>query len=418
MKYSYLAVDSKSKKYRSEMVADSRDEVKRKLAERGMTAIEISEAVDPSSAAGQENLPWYQRDIGAKDIHDVVLPKKKVLTTMNQMGIMMRSGISLAMAMEVLLDTEGDKQMKRILTIISSELYNGVPLSQSFASFKTFPEIVNSLVAAGEANGRLDMAFENASEILHREITLASKIKSAMMYPIFLIVLTVAMIIVMSMFVLPSFASVFLAFGSDLPLISKMVMAFSDWMVAYWWIALIIVVAVVVGFRYLLHHNEAFAMWLAEFLLKFPIIGDVMRNNYIARFCNIMATLTDAGVSILRALELARDVVSNIFLKDCLNQIIEDVKIGTPINVSMSHYPVFDSILVSMVRVGEESGMFSDAMHKMADLYQEQADESTKRLTDAMTPVMTVIVAGIVGIVAVSIVTPMFGMYSVVAESN
>ena len=415
MKYSYLAIDGKGKKYRNEVTAESREDVKRILSERGMTAIEIGEMKD--GVDSQENLPWWQRDMSTKDIHDVILPKKKVLTTCHQMGIMMKSGISLSMAMEVLLDTEADKQMKKILTIVSTELYNGVTLSQSLGSFKTFPEIVISLVAAGEANGRLDMAFDNAADILHRELTLSSKIKSAMMYPLFLVVLTVAMIIVMSMFVLPSFASVFLAFGSDLPAISKAVMAFSDFMLDYWWLLLIIVVGIVIGFRSLLKYNESFAMWLAEFLLKIPIIGDVMRNNYIARFCNIMATLTDAGVSILKSLELSRDVISNIFMKDCLNQVIEDVKIGTPINVSMSHYDVFDSILVSMVRVGEESGMFSDSMHKMADLYQEQADESTKRLTDAMTPVMTIIVAGIVGVVAVSIVTPMFGMYGVVADS-
>ncbi len=416
MKYSYLAIDGKNKKYRSEVAAESREDVKRILADRGMTAIEISEVKD--GVTGEENLPWYQRDISTKDIHEVELPKKKVLTTLHQMAIMMKSGISLSMAMEVLLDTEADKQMKRILTIISSELYNGVPLSACMDSFKTFPEIVISLVAAGEANGRLDMAFDNAAEIMHRELTLSNKIKSAMMYPLFLVGLTIAMIIVMSMFVLPSFANVFLAFGSDLPLISKAVMAFSDFMLAYWWLVIIIVVGIVYGFKALLKYNESFAMWLAEFSLKVPIIGPVLSNTYVARFCNIMATLTDAGVSILKALELSRDVVSNIYMKDCLSQVIEDVKIGTPINVSMGHYDVFDSILVSMVRVGEESGMFSDSMHKMADLYQEQADESTKRLTDAMTPAMTIIVAGIVGVVAVSIVMPMFGMYSVVADSE
>ena len=417
MKYSYLAIDGKNKKYRSEVTADSRDEVKRILAERGMTALEISEYKDPSMGGDQSNVPIWQRDFGAVDPHEKDIAKKKVLATLNQMAIMMKSGISLSMSMEVLLDTEADKDMKKILTIISTELYNGVPLSQSMGSFKCFPPVVISLVAAGEANGRLDMAFENAADIMHRELVLSGKIKSAMMYPGFLMALTLAMIIVMSMFVLPSFANVFLSFGSDLPAISKMVMAFSDFMLDWWWLVAAIVVGVVFGFKALLKYNDSFAMWLAEFLLKVPIIGEVMRTTYIARFCNIMGSLTDAGVSILKALELSRDVISNIFMKDCLSQVIEDVKIGTPINVSMSHYAIFDTILVSMVRVGEESGMFSDAMHKMAELYQEQSDEATKRLTDAMTPAMTIIVAGIVGVVAVSIVMPMFGMYGVVAES-
>ena len=417
MKYSYLAVDGKNKKYRSEVTAESRDEVKKILAERGMTALEISEYKDPSTTGDQSDLPFWQRDFGTVDPHEKDIAKKKVLATLNQMAIMMKSGISLSMSMEVLLDTEADKDMRKILTIISSELYNGVPLSQSMGSFKCFPPVVISLVAAGEANGRLDMAFENAADIMHRELTLSGKIKRAMMYPAFLMGLTLAMIIVMSMFVLPSFANVFLSFGSDLPAISKMVMAFSDFMLDWWWLVAIIIVGIVFGFKALLKYNDSFAMWLAEFLLKIPIIGEVMRTTYIARFCNIMGSLTDAGVSILRALELSRDVISNIFMKDCLSQVIEDVKIGTPINVSMSHYPIFDTILVSMVRVGEESGMFSDAMHKMAELYQEQSDEATKRLTDAMTPAMTIIVAGIVGVVAVSIVMPMFGMYGVVAES-
>ena len=416
MKYTYLAIDSKNKKYRSEVTAESRDEVKRILAERGMTALEISESKD-GVIDDQSNLPWYKREYGVKDPHDVELPKKKVLATLNQMAIMMKSGISLSMSMEVLLDTEADKDMKKILTIISSELYNGVPLSQSMASFKSFPTIVISLVAAGEANGRLDTAFENAADITHRELALSGKIKSALMYPAFLMVLTMVMIVVMSMFVLPSFASVFTAFGSDLPMLSKMLMAFSDFMLGYWWLLAIIIVGIVFGFKYLLEHNDSFAMWMAEHLLTIPIIGDVMRTTYIARFCNIMSSLTDAGVSILRALELSRDVISNVFMKDCLSQVIEDVKIGTPINVSMSHYPVFDTILVSMVRVGEESGMFSDSMHKMAELYQEQSDENTKRVTDAMTPAMTVIVAGIVGVVAGAIVQPMFGMYGVIAGS-
>lgn len=417
MKYSYLAVDGKNKKYRSEVNAESRDEVKRILAERGMTALEISEYKDPAAGGDQSNVPIWEREFGVTDPHEKDIPKKKVLATINQMAIMMKSGISMSMSMEVLLDTEADKDMRKILTIISSELYNGIPLSQSMGSFKCFPPVVVSLVAAGEANGRLDMAFENAAEILHKELTLSGKIKSAMMYPIFLMGLTLVMIIVMSMFVLPSFANVFTSFGSDLPAISKMVMAFSDFMLDWWWLVALIVVGIVVGFKSLLKYNDAFAMWLAEFLFKIPIIGDVIRTTYIARFCNIMASLTDAGVSILKSLELSRDVVSNIFMKDCLNQVIEDVKIGTPINVSMSHYAVFDTILVAMVRVGEESGMFSDSMHKMADLYQEEADEATKRLTDAMTPAMTIIVAGIVGVVAVSIVMPMFGMYGVVAES-
>ena len=158
-------------------------------------------------------------------------------------------------------------------------------------------------------------------------------------------------------------------------------------------------------------------MWWSRTQLKLPLIGKVMRISHIARFCRIMATLTDAGIRIIKALELARDVIANAYMKDCMNQIIEDVKIGTPINVAMSRYPVFDALLVSMIRVGEESGMLSDSLRKMTDMYEQQADESTKRLTGAITPVLTVLIAIVVATVVISIVVPMFGMYDVIATS-
>ena len=129
----------------------------------------------------------------------------------------------------------------------------------------------------------------------------------------------------------------------------------------------------------------------------------------------MMATLTSSGVNILYSLELSRDVVGNKFMSDCLNQVIEDVRIGTPINISLSRYPkAFDPLFVSMIRVGEESGMLSDSLNKMADMYDEQATDATQRMTDAMTTAMTIIIAGIVGFVVISIVQAMFGMYSVI----
>ena len=129
----------------------------------------------------------------------------------------------------------------------------------------------------------------------------------------------------------------------------------------------------------------------------------------------MMATLTDSGVNILYSLELSRDVVGNKYVADCLSQVIEDVKIGTPINISLSRYPkAFDALFVSMVRVGEESGMLGDSLKKMADMYEEQSNEATQRMTDAMTPAMTIIIAVVVGFVVISIVQAMFGMYAVI----
>ena len=157
-------------------------------------------------------------------------------------------------------------------------------------------------------------------------------------------------------------------------------------------------------------------MGCAQLSIKIPIIGEVFRLTNVARFANMMATLTESGVNILDSLTLARDVITNLYMKDCLSQVIEDVKIGTPINVSMNRYKaVFDSLFTSMVRVGEESGQLSDSLTKIAGMYEDKANDATQAMTDAMTPAMTVIIAVIVGFVVISIVTAMFGMYGVIS---
>lgn len=412
MEFSYVAVNEKNRKYRNRMTANTKEEVKRKLEQRGLIALSIDEVKKGS----QEDIPIWQRDLGGtKDVHTLKISNKRLLTFMHQMALMIRSGISLSVAMAVMCDTERDKNMLRILQEITANLYNGITLSQSLSSFKTFPTVYVNIIQTGEANGRLDEAFDKCVNLLKKEITLKNKIKGAMIYPIFLLILTIALIIVMSIVVLPAFKDLFESFGSELPIMTQITMGISDVLLHYGWLVVLIIVAIVVTLRILYKKNYTFCMWWSTFQLKIPIIGEVLRLNQLTRFANMMATLTSSGVNILFALELSRDVVGNKFMSDCLNQVIEDVRIGTPINISLSRYPkAFDPLFVSMIRVGEESGMLSDSLNKMADMYDEQATDATQRMTDAMTPAMTIIIAGIVGFVVISIVQAMFGMYSVI----
>lgn len=412
MEFSYVAVNEKNRKYRNRMTANTKEEVKRKLEQRGLIAISIDEVKKGS----QEDIPIWQRDLGgSKDVHTLKISNKRLLTFMHQMALMIRSGISLSVAMAVMCDTEKDKNMLRILQEITANLYNGITLSQSLSSFKTFPTVYVNIIQTGEANGRLDEAFDKCVSLLKKEITLKNKIKGAMIYPIFLLILTIALIIVMSIVVLPAFKDLFESFGSELPIMTQITMGISDVLLHFGWLVVLIIVAIVVTLRILYKKNYSFCMWWSTFQLKIPIIGEVLRLNQLTRFANMMATLTSSGVNILYSLELSRDVVGNKFMSDCLNQVIEDVRIGTPINISLSRYPkAFDPLFVSMIRVGEESGMLSDSLNKMADMYDEQATDATQRMTDAMTPAMTIIIAGIVGFVVISIVQAMFGMYSVI----
>lgn len=410
-KYFYVAVNEKNRKYKNEMVAESAEEVRKNLRARNLNPLSVVEA----SKKEEEKSIWEMEIGGNKDVHALRLSKSKMLIFFHQMALMMRSGISLSVAMEVMIDSEKDKKMRSILRDISVNLYNGLTLSRAMGMFKTFPILYINIIQAGEANGKLDDSFEQCSRLLKKEIKLAGKIRSAMMYPLFLLALTIALIIVMSIVVLPSFKDLFLSFGSDLPGSTKLLMGFSDFLVKRGWILVIAIVVLCITFVVLHKKNYTFAMWCANLAIKVPIIGEVIRLTNVARFANMMATLTESGVNILDSLTLARDVIGNLYMRDCLSQVIEDVKIGTPINVSMNRYKdVFDSLFSSMVRVGEESGQLADSLIKIADMYEEKANDATQAMTDAMTPAMTVIIAVIVGFVVISIVQAMFGMYAVI----
>ncbi|MEE1076132.1 MAG: type II secretion system F family protein [Acutalibacteraceae bacterium] len=411
-KYYYVAVNEKNRKYKNEMVAENAEEVRKNLRARNLNPLSVVEA----SRKEEEKSIWEMEIGGNKDVHTLKLRKNKMLIFFHQMALMMRSGISLSVAMEVMIDSEKDKKMRSILRDISVNLYNGLTLSRAMGMFKTFPVLYINIIQAGESNGRLDDAFEQCSHLLKKEIKLAGKIRGAMMYPIFLLILTIALVIVMSIVVLPSFKDLFLSFGSDLPGSTKMLMATSDFLVKWGWLVIIGVVIIAITLVVLHKKNYTFAMWCANLAIKVPIIGEVIRLTNVARFANMMATLTESGVNILNSLTLARDVIGNMYMRDCLSQVIEDVKIGTPINVSMNRYKdVFDSLFSSMVRVGEESGQLSDSLMKIADMYEDKANDATQAMTDAMTPAMTVIIAVIVGFVVISVVQAMFGMYAVIA---
>ncbi len=411
MQYQYIAVSVKNKKSRGLINAENKAEAIARLQDEGLTALNLMSSAE--KAAAPKSI--WDVEIGTSDIHKAKIPKKRLLAMMHQMGIMMKAGVSLSMAMGVLIDGEKDKKIKRILNEINDDLYTGTPISAAMAKFRAFPEITVNIIQSGEANGRLDTAFERCVVILEKEIALSGKVKGAMGYPIFLMVLTLFLMIVMNVVVLPNFASVFNQFGAKLPALTIAVMSFSNFLTNSWYLILLVIFVLVFTFIILKKKSQRFSTAMDRLLLKIPGIGQLLRQSYIARFCRIMSSLVEAGVDIVRALEISRDVIPNRFFKQQLTQVVADVKVGSSINASVAKFAIFDSLLVSMIQVGEESGLLFETLDKMASLYEEQTDEATKKFTAALEPAMTIIIAVVVGTVVISIVMPMFGMYSVVS---
>ena len=413
MKYKYTALNGRNQKKEGAIEADSQAEATNKLREKGLIVQDLIQLGKDSD----EPTSIWQMDLGG-DIHTKKIKPKKLLMVLSQLGMMMKAGINLSLSMQIMIDSEKDISMRKILREINENLYSGFTLSQSMKNFAGFPQVYISIIEAGEANGRLDEAFEQCALICKKDMALSGKIRGALMYPAFLMGLVIVVVIILTVFVLPTFAGIYTSFGGDLPGLTKFMMGFSDVFIHWWWLIIIVIGGIVFGLKTLKKSNADFAMWWSQMQLKIPLVGPIIRQSSLARFCRLMSTLTDAGIPIHRAMGLARDAVPNLFVREKVQAVLDDVQIGVTIHEAMGKHPVFDPILVSMIRVGEESGMLGDSLFKMAELFENQTDESTQKLTDMMTPIMTVVIGGVVATLVISMILPMFGMYSLVGSAS
>ena len=233
-------MNARNQKKEGNIEADTQTDAVAKLRERGLIVQDIQELGKNSD----EPTSIWQMDLGG-DIHTKKIQPKKLLMILSQFGMMMKAGINLSMCMSIMIESEKDVSMKKILKEINENLYTGFTLSQAMRNFAGFPQIYISIIEAGEANGRLDEAFEQCALICKKDMALTGKIKSALGYPIFLIVLVIAVVIILTVFVLPTFKDVYTSFGGELPGLTKALMAFSDFLIGYWWLVIIIVVGVI-----------------------------------------------------------------------------------------------------------------------------------------------------------------------------
>lgn len=370
----------------------------------------------PVQNEGEEQSIW-EKDLFQTDIHKVKIPKKLLLNMLNQMALMMKAGVSLIMAMNVMIDGEKDKNFRKILQEMRQDLLGGMQLSDSMAKFRAFPEMFISIVRAGEENGRLDEAFDRCAALQESAMSITAKLRSALIYPGILFALTIALIIVMNVLVLPSFEGIFEQFDASLPALTVGVMAVSKFIMTRWYVIIAVIVAAFAAYKAGRHFSPSFVLRTDTLKLRFPIIGEVLRLSLLARFSRVMSSLVNAGVNVVHSLEISAKVVQNRLIQDSIMDMIEDVKVGVAIHTSMKRFSVFDSLMVSMVKAGEETGLLGDSLGKVAGLYESRSNESTKRMTALLEPIMTIIIAVIVGTVIISIVMPMFGMYSVVSQN-
>ncbi|MGI2260227.1 type II secretion system F family protein [Shewanella sp. GXUN23E] len=331
-----------------------------------------------------------------------------------QMYSLTRSGIPMLRAIAGLAETAHSQRMKDALHDITEQLTSGRPLSASMNQHRdVFDTLFISMVHVGENTGKLEEAFKQLSGYIEREQETRKRIKAAMRYPIFvLFAITIAMVI-LNIFVIPKFATMFARFGAELPLPTRILIGTSEVFVNYWPLMLIVAVGTVFGIRYWMHSPEGEKKW-DRWKLHMPAVGSIIERSTLARYCRSFAMMISAGVPMTQALSLVADAVDNAYMHDRIVNMRKGIESGDSMLRVSNQSKLFTPLVLQMVAVGEETGQIDQLLNDAADFYEGEVDYDLKNLTAKLEPILIGIVAGIVLVLALGIYLPMWDMLNVV----
>ena len=340
---------------------------------------------------------------------------KDIALFTRQLSTMMRSGVPLLQSFDIAIKGCGNPSFARLLNEVRSDVETGSSLSQAFRRHPLyFDALFCNLVAAGEQAGILDSLLDRLATYKEKMLAIKAKIKSAMFYPIAVVVVAALVIAVMMLFVVPEFKKVFTSFGADLPAPTMVVIAISDFFVEYWYLFFGILAGTVFGISFTYKRSQAMQIAVDRAILQIPVIGEVVRKATIARWTRTLSTMFAAGVPLVEALDSVGGAAGNIVYKTATKQIQSDVSTGTSLTVSMQNSLVFPTMVVQMVSIGEESGQLDSMLGKVAEFFEREVDDAVAGLSQLLEPIIMVFLGVVIGGLVVAMYLPIFKLGAVV----
>jgi type IV pilus assembly protein PilC len=328
---------------------------------------------------------------------------------------MMRSGVPLLQAFDIGIKGSGNPTFAKMLNDIRSDIEGGASLSQAFSKYPVhFDRLFVSLVAAGEQAGILDNLLDRLATYKEKILAIKSKIKSAMFYPVAVVVVASIVVAVIMLFVIPEFKNVFASFGADLPVPTQIVIAMSDYFVANWYIIFGIVFAAIFSIGFAYKRSPKMQIIVDRLILQLPVVGDIVRKATIARWNRTLSTMFAAGVPLVEALDSVGSASGNHVYVVATKQIQNEVSTGTSLTVSMQNVDVFPTMVVQMVSIGEESGQLDAMLGKVADFYEAEVDDAVAGLSTLLEPLIMVFLGVVIGGMIVAMYLPIFKIGAVV----
>ncbi len=341
----------------------------------------------------------------------VPLPEMVMFT--RQMYALVKSGIPILRAIHGLEETARSPSLHAALARIKEDLGNGRPLS---AAMQAFPHVFNRLFVAivhvGENTGRLDAAFRQLTDYFELEMETRRQIKTALRYPSFVLIAISVAMVVLNLFVIPTFAGLFARFGAELPWATRVLIATSTFMKAYWWLLLILLIGSVIGVRYYVSQPTGRMQW-HQWQLRLPIVGSILTRALMGRFTRSFAMMLRSGIPVNQALSLVADAVDNDYIAHHIRQMRLGVERGETLLQNFLATGLFPELVIQMIAVGEETGQIDTMMQEAADYYEREVEYDLKTLTAKIEPILIVFIAGLVLILALGIFTPMWDMMRV-----
>lgn len=343
------------------------------------------------------------------------ITEKDIALFTRQLATMMRSGVPLLQAFDIGIKGASNPSLARMLNEVRNDVETGASLSQAFARHPLhFDRLFVNLVAAGEQAGILDNLLDRLATYKEKILAIKSKIKSAMFYPIAVVVVAALVVTVIMLFVVPEFKKVFASFGAELPGPTLIVIAMSDFVVEYWYLMFGIVIGTVVGISMLYKRSSAVQNWVDRAILQFPVVGDIIRKATVARWARTLSTMFAAGVPLVEALDSVGGASGNHVYLMATKQIQTEVSTGTSLTIAMQNATVFPTMVVQMVSIGEESGQLDSMLGKVADFFEQEVDDAVAGLSTLLEPIIMVFLGVVIGGLVVAMYLPIFKLGSVV----
>lgn len=393
--YSYVAINRDGREVKGSVQAENISAARFKLKSDGMTPISLKEQSILDKEIG------FAQKVKARDLSIFC----------RQFTSIINAGVSVVDALRMMGDQTPNKTLQKAIIDTRERVQQGMTLTEAMKkSPKVFPSMFVNMVEAGEASGNLDIAVSRMGVQFEKSAKLAGLVKKAMIYPIALFIVAIGVMIIMSIVVVPKFAVMFADMGSNLPMATRIVVAFSDLLLTKWYILLFVVLLMILIIRFFAS-TEKGKVFFSTLAIKAPIFGKLNVKTNSAKFARTMSTLVSAGIPITQAIEITARTMSNILFYRALMKAKDEVEQGIPISVPLRKSQLFPPLVFNMLAIGEDTGNIEGMLSKVADYYEEETEIATATLSELMQPIVIVVLGAIIGVLVLAMYQPMISMY-------